>query len=138
MEAMEAIGLAVDPGHVSFAAAFTEPEGARACAEILEHEPRVTAIVAANDRLAIGCYDALGAAGLRCPEDVSIVGFNDMPFIDRLRPPLTSVRVPQREIGATAADLLLAQLTDGETPPRELLLDPRLIVRASTAPPQYH
>jgi len=136
VEAMDGLGLAVNPGHVSFAAAFTEPEGARACAQILEHEPLVTAIVAANDRLAMGCYDALAAAGLCCPEDISIVGFNDMPFIDRLRPPLTSVRVPQREIGTTAADLLLAQLTEGETPPRELLLDPRLIVRASTAPPQ--
>ena len=48
---------------------------------------------------------------------------------------MTSVRVPQREIGATAAELLLAQLTDGSTPARELLLAPTLVVRASTAPP---
>ena len=54
----------------------------------------------------------LEARGLRCPEDVSIVGFNDMPFIDRLRPPLTTVRVPQREIGTVAADLLLERLAD--------------------------
>jgi LacI family transcriptional regulator len=138
VEAMEAAGLTVDPGHVSYAGAFTEPEGARACARVLEHEPRVTAIVAANDRLAMGCYDTLAAAGLRCPQDVSIVGFNDMPFIDRLQPPLTSVRVPQREIGSTAADLLLAQLTDGDEPPRQVLLEPDLIVRGSTAPPGGH
>ena len=120
---------------VSFSSAFTEAEGARACAEVLAASPRVTAIVAANDRLAMGCYDALAAEGLRCPEDVSIVGFNDMPFIDRLRPPLTSVRVPQREIGTVAADLLLAQLRDAAEPPREILLEPSLVVRASTAPP---
>ena len=73
----------------------------------------LTAIVAANDRLAIGCYDALEAHGLRCPEDISIVGFNDMPFVDRLRPPLTTVRVPQREIGTVAAELLLERLCRG-------------------------
>jgi LacI family transcriptional regulator len=134
-EAMEAAGLTVDPGHVSSANAFTEPEGARACTTVLAHEPRVTAIVAANDRLAMGCYDALERGGLSCPQDVSIVGFNDMPFIDRLQPPLTSVRVPQREIGATAADLLLAQLSGGGEPPRQILLEPELVVRGSTAPP---
>jgi LacI family transcriptional regulator len=95
----------------------------------------VTAIVAANDRLAMGCYDALERVALSCPGDVSIVGFNDMPFIDRLQPPLTSVRVPQREIGATAADLLLAQLAGGGGPPRQILLEPELVVRRSTAPP---
>jgi LacI family transcriptional regulator len=95
----------------------------------------VTAIVAANDRLAMGCYDSLARAGLCCPADVSIVGFNDMPFIDRLQPPLTSVRVPQREIGSVAADLLLAQLSDTEARVRQILLAPELVVRASTAPP---
>jgi LacI family transcriptional regulator len=135
LEAMAAAGLEVATEHVSFADAFTEPEGVRACREVLAHLPRVTAIVAANDRLAIGCYDALDAHGLSCPQDVSIVGFNDMPFIERLRPPLTSVRVPQREIGSVAAQLLLEQLSDGAVPAREILLEPSLIVRGSTAAP---
>ncbi len=134
-EAMEAAGLPIPPGYVSFSAAFTEAEGQRACAEVLAQQPRVTAIVAANDRLAMGCYDALSAEGLACPDDISIVGFNDMPFIDRLRPPLTSVRVPQREIGTAAAELLLAQLGEGPDRAREMLLEPTLVVRASTAPP---
>jgi LacI family transcriptional regulator len=133
--AMENVGLAVPRKRVSFSSAFTEDEGARACAEVLATSSRVTAIVAANDRLAMGCYDALAAEGLHCPDDVSIVGFNDMPFIDRLQPPLTSVRVPQREIGTVAADLLLAQLRDAAEPAREILLEPSLVVRGSTAPP---
>ncbi|MHB1571569.1 MAG: LacI family DNA-binding transcriptional regulator [Solirubrobacteraceae bacterium] len=133
--AMRAAGLEVSDPQVSFATMFGEREGAGACAEVLACDPRVTAIVAANDRLAIGCYDALGAKGLRCPDDVSVVGFNDMPFIDRLNPPLTSVRVPQREIGAAAAELLLEQLSERPPPARELLLEPTLIVRGSTAPP---
>ena len=136
IEAMTAAGLPVGAGHVTYAGAFTEPEGARACADLLAYEPRVTAIVAANDRLAMGCYDTLERLGLSCPGDVSIVGFNDMPFIDRLQPPLTSVRVPQREIGTTAADLLLAQLSSGDDPVRQILLEPELVVRSSTASPR--
>jgi LacI family transcriptional regulator len=66
---------------------------------------------------------------------VSIVGFNDMPFVDRLRPPLTTVRVPQREIGLVAADLLLERLSDGNQDSRDILLEPALIVRGSTATP---
>ena len=135
LAAMAEAGLDVPPERVGFSAAFTETEGAQACAAVLAARPRVTGIVAANDRLAMGCYDTLAAEGLRCPEDVSIVGFNDMPFIDRLRPPLTSVRVPQREIGTTAADLLLALLSDAAEPAREILLNPTLVVRGSTAPP---
>jgi LacI family transcriptional regulator len=86
--------------------------------------------------MAIGCYDTLERRGLRCPEDVSIVGFNDMPFVDRLRPPLTSVRIPKREIGQVAAEILLDQLTGGRDIRREILLEPTLTVRGSTAPPR--
>ena len=135
LEAMQRHGLPADAAQIAYGEAFTEAEGARACAELLDHSPQVTAIVAANDRLAIGCYDALESRGLRCPEDVSITGFNDMPFIDRLRPPLTSVRVPQREIGIVAAELLLEQLRDEAAPSEEILLEPSLVVRGSTAPP---
>jgi LacI family transcriptional regulator len=135
LEAMRTAGLEVPAGYVSFTAAFTESEGTRASAELLRRQPRVTAVVAGNDRLAIGCYDTLAAHGLSCPEDVSIVGFNDMPFVDRLRPPLTTVRVPQREIGTVAADLLLQQLSDPSQPAREILLEPALVIRASTGTP---
>lgn len=136
LDAMEAIGLEVPAERVSFSSWFTETEGARLCAEMLDAGGAVTAIVAANDLLAIGCYDALGARGLRCPDDVAIVGFNDMPLVDHLQPPLTTVRVPQREIGNVAADLLLERLIDASLTPREILLEPTLIVRGSTAPPR--
>jgi LacI family transcriptional regulator len=136
LEAMRAAGLEAFGEHVRFSMSFTEAEGARVSSELLGGADDITAIVAANDRLAIGCYDTLEARGLRCPDDVSIVGFNDMPFVDRLRPPLTSVRVPQREIGTEAANLLLQRLSDGSQTPREILLEPTLVVRGSTAPPK--
>jgi LacI family transcriptional regulator len=136
IDAMRAAGLRAPAKHVRFTAFFTEEEGARACGELLDAAPELTAIIAANDLVGIGCYDALEARGLRCPDDISIAGFNDMPFIDRLRPPLTSVRVPQREIGKVAADLLLEQLGGNKEIPREILLEPTLIVRDSTGPPR--
>jgi LacI family transcriptional regulator len=135
MAAMRDHGLEVPTERLSFAHAFTEREGERACEAILAAPGSVTAIVAANDRLAIGCYDALERHALRCPQEISITGFNDMPFVDRLRPPLTSVRIPQRDIGAVAADLLLRQLGDRPPDAHEVLLAPSLVVRKSTAPP---
>jgi LacI family transcriptional regulator len=136
LEAMGAAGLEAPSERIRFGRWFVEEEGACVCAELLDRASDLTAIVAANDLLAIGCYDTIEERGLRCPEDISIVGFNDMPFVDRLRPPLTTVRVPQREIGTVAADLLLQRLADGSQSAREILLEPNLIVRGSTAPPR--
>ncbi|MEA2145084.1 MAG: LacI family transcriptional regulator [Solirubrobacteraceae bacterium] len=135
LEAMRAAGLPAPDSCVHFASFFTEEEGEAGCASLLDTDPGLTAIVAANDLLALGCLDGLRARGVRCPEEVSIVGFNDMPFIGRLLPPLTSVRIPQREIGTVAADLLLERLAGGGGVAREILLEPTLIVRGSTAPP---
>jgi LacI family transcriptional regulator len=67
---------------------------------------------------------------------MSVAGFNDMPFISHLRPPLTSVRVPQYELGVEAARLLLDRLTGRTLTPRVVLLPVTLVVRGSTAPPR--
>lgn len=122
-------------GHVTRADAFTETAGAAAAAELLEAQPDVTSIVAGNDLIALGCLDALSDAGLRCPRDVSLVGFNDMPFVDRITPPLTTIRVPQYELGWRAAALLLDRLQD-ERSGGQVLVDVELVVRASTARPR--
>src|SRR5260370_6756685 len=87
--AMAAHDLLVDPEFVAYASAYSIDEGERCCPRLFE--AGCTAIAAANDMLAVGCYVALEAAGLACPRDISVVGLNDMPFIDRLTPPLTSV-----------------------------------------------
>src|SRR5207244_2079889 len=69
---------------------------------------------------------------LQCPEDISVIGFNDMPFIDRLRPPLTTVRFPHYQLGTEAAQLLLERIGGREGPVKVLYLAPELVVRAST------
>ncbi|HUA45277.1 MAG TPA: LacI family DNA-binding transcriptional regulator [Solirubrobacteraceae bacterium] len=132
-DGMRASGLEVDDGLIVFSEAFTVREGARCCGPLLDRRRDFTAIVAGNDLLALGCYDALAERGLRCPEDVSLVGYNDMPFADRFRPALTTIRIPHYELGATAAALMLDQLQERAPQPRQVLLAPELVVRSSTA-----
>ncbi len=115
--------------------AFTEAEGHRGFLTLLKKNRKFTAVVAANDLLALGCYDALIELGLRCPDDISVTGFNDMPFVDRLSPPLTSVHIPHDEIGNQAADLLLEKIRNPQSPIRIVNILPELIVRGSTAAP---
>jgi LacI family transcriptional regulator len=95
--------------------------------------------VAANDLLALGVIDGLTERGLDCPGQVSVVGFNDMPLMPRVHPPLTTVQLPKREMGVHAARLLLERIEDSSEPDaRSILLPCPLIVRDSTAPPPDH
>ena len=119
--------------------AFTIETGRALASELLELPGGrdVTAILAGNDMIALGALEVLAEAGLACPDDVSIVGHNDMPMVDRVQPPLTTVSIPQREIGAEAAAILLARLNgDHDGAVERRLLPTRLVVRASTAPPR--
>lgn len=131
--AMKAHGLA--PCLVSVDA-YVREAGRAACAAILQQFPAVTAIAAGNDLIALGCYDALRAAGRRCPEDMSLVGHNDMPLADMLAPPLTTVRIPHHEMGAQAARLLLDHIRGAAHDTPHIVLPPLLIVRGSTAAPR--
>ncbi len=135
VEAMTARGLEVSERTVAFAVGFTEQAGASAARELLDAWPECTAIVAGNDLIAVGVYRAAAELGRRCPEDLSVVGFNDMPFADKFAPPLTTVHVPVYELGTRAAQLLLERLQSDAPPPRTMLLETRLVVRRSTGPP---
>ena len=134
-EAMAALGLRVEPALILDAAMYSEAEGARCTRRLLETGKPFTAVVAANDLMALGCIDALREAGLDCPRDVSVVGFNDMSWSDRFVPPLTTVRLPHYELGVEAADLLLERLATPTAPARQVVLKAELVVRGSTAPP---
>jgi LacI family transcriptional regulator len=132
---MAAHGLAVREDLVTYAARYTVEEGTRCARELLAAQGGFTAVAAANDMLAVGCYAALDEVGLQCPDDISVIGFNDMPFIDRLRPPLTTVRFPHYQLGTEAAQLLLERIGQREAPVKILYLAPELVVRKSVAPP---
>lgn len=115
--------------------AFSIEAGHEACLRLLDAEPDTTGIVAANDMIALGCVAAIRERGLRCPEDVSVIGCNDSVFLDHTDPPLSTVTVPKYDMGRSAAQLLLSQLEGAERPAAELRhLRPTLTLRGSTAP----
>ena len=115
-------------------AAYTEDAGAGAARSLLDGHPDTTAILAGNDMIALGVLAVLSERGLSCPADVSLVGFNDMRFVDKLTPPLTTVHVPHHRLGTEAARLLLDQLANPDRAPKTVSLPLELVVRGSTGP----
>lgn len=96
-------------------------------------DQRPTAVTCYNDLVAVGLYRALTELGLRVPDDVSLIGFDDLPLIEYLPVPLTTVRMPKERMGALAAELLIGHVEAREvTPPTRVLLEAPLIVRSST------
>ena len=133
--AVRDLGLDDDPALIVECGYWSETEGAQGLRQLLDAGTTCTAIVAGNDLIALGCYDVFAERGMRCPDDMSVVGFNEMPFLDKMNPPLTTVSIPHYELGSEAARLLLDTIDDPDRLPRSVLLAPSLVVRASTAPP---
>jgi LacI family transcriptional regulator len=135
---LDELDLEAEPDRVEEADWFQVEPGYRACLALLERRPEVTAIVAANDLLGLGCYRAIRSLGQEVPVDVSVTGYNDIPLLDLMQPAMTAVRVPYREMGARGASTLLALMAGAEPTPEEMVvrLAPTLAVRASTAPPR--
>jgi LacI family transcriptional regulator len=133
--AMRQAGIMPDPDLTVSVGNFMEEPGRIACIELLSRSAKFTALVAANDLLALGCLDAFAEAGVNCPRDVSLTGFNDMPFLTRFMPPLTTVRISHYHMGTRAAEIILDLAKHGDIPVQRLLLEPQLVVRDSTAAP---
>ncbi len=137
-DAVRALRLDSDePRLVAAARAYSIAEGARLGEQLLRTTPAPTAILTANDLLALGTYEAAAALGLAIPGDLSVTGFNDMPFVDRLSPPLTTVRIQHYEMGAQAARLLLQRLERPEAPSMAVQLGVQIVVRGSSAAPRH-
>ena len=95
--------------------------------------PRPTAIVTGNDLIALGVLQAIREAGLRCPEDISVIGFDDLELSDMTDPPLTTVHQPGYEMGVAAATILLKRLSAKSRLPERLILETQLRMRQSVA-----
>lgn len=137
VEELKDRGIALDEDSI-IQGAYTFETGISCGAELLKREPRPTAIFAANDEMAAGVLHAIRRAGLRCPDDVSVVGFDDFQIASSVWPPLTTVRTPTREIGRMAAEKLIgfSETDEDEAPAREAApaTSPALVVRDSTGP----
>jgi LacI family transcriptional regulator len=96
---------------------------------------RPTAVFAHNDLIALGALEVFADAGLRCPADISVVGYDDLPQVDRVTPPLTTVRLHGDELGRLVGEMTVAAIGSPDRPPSSLTLPPQLMVRASTGVP---
>jgi LacI family transcriptional regulator len=122
-------------GRVIEAASLSIEAGQRSMDDVLaEKGMRPTAVIGGNDLLALGALRSMKSHGLRCPEDVSVIGFNDMIFAEDFAPPLTTVRVPTFDMGTESARLLLRSIEAGVQEQVRITLPVSLIVRSSTGP----
>ncbi|CAL9593353.1 LacI family DNA-binding transcriptional regulator [Streptomyces sp. enrichment culture] len=133
--ALASANLALRPEYVRHAA-FDTALARRRTSELLDLAEPPTALFVCSDRMALGAYEALAERGLRIPDDVSVVGFDDLPESRWTAPPLTTVRQPVAEMAATALRLLV-RMMDGDRPESTRTeLSTTLVERASTAPPR--
>jgi DNA-binding LacI/PurR family transcriptional regulator len=133
--ALDEAEIPVDPALVRHGR-FDFADGLLHGQALLELRNRPTAIVCGDDLQAMGVYEAARRCRVRIPEDVSVIGFDDIEFTRWSGPPLTTVRQPIEEMGATAAALVLA-LADGEKPTQTRIeLATTLVIRNSTAAPR--
>jgi LacI family transcriptional regulator len=134
--ALQAHGL--QAAGVATCGAYSIEAGVQGMRELLSLRPDApsglfTALVAANDLIALGALQVLQAERIEVPQQISLIGHNDMPLLDQLRPPLTSVRIQHYEMGLRAARLLLAELQGEAEAASTVVLLPELMVRGSTA-----
>ncbi|MGV9279709.1 LacI family DNA-binding transcriptional regulator [Streptomyces sp. NPDC003730] len=129
-EAAAAAGGGLPDAYVE-RAMFSLEGGQAAASRLLDRG--VTGIICASDPLALGAVRAARRRGLHVPHDVSVVGYDDSAFMTCTEPPLTTVRQPIEAMGRAAVDLLCAQIQGTEVPHSELLFEPELVVRGSTA-----
>ena len=115
-------------------ARYERADARRATAVALALADRPTAIVTTDETMTLGAIDAIHDAGLRVPDDISLIAFDDLPWTELIRPPLTVVAQPVRDLGATATQRLLGRIAGNVGPPETLILPTSFVVRGSTGP----
>jgi DNA-binding LacI/PurR family transcriptional regulator len=133
--ALAAAGIRHRPGYVRYGRC-TEEGARRRMLYLLDLPEPPTAVFVCSDTMVFGVYEALAARGLRAPDDISVVGFDDLPESRWAAPALTTVRRPLSEMAATALRLLVRKMAGEEPESTRIELSTRLVTRSSTAPPR--
>ncbi len=133
--ALRAAGLPPDDGLLSIGGS-TQADGRRAARALLDHPDRPTAVFTANNFMTHGTLLAARDLGLRIPDDVALVGFDDLDWTTLVDPPLTVVSQPVSELGRVAGERLMARIRGDDSPPRRIRLRTQLIVRGSCGAPE--
>lgn len=131
VDALAAAGIALRKDLMR-AGDFRQESGRVLTNELLDLRKPPTALFVVNNLMTVGALAALHERRLRIPQDVAIVGFDDLPWAEALDPPLTVVRQPAREVGRQAMELLLRRIMEPDRPPVTVRLQPRLVIRHST------
>jgi len=132
--ALAEAGLGINP-HLLSQGDFSAESGIRATERLFSSKQRFTAIFCSNDEMALGAINAIRLRGLRVPQEISIIGFDDIRLARYFDPPLTTVAQPMRQIGQEAMKLLIEILLDKDVPPRKCVLAESLVVRKSAVAP---
>jgi LacI family transcriptional regulator len=114
----------------------TMSEGRRLMELTLAAGAPFTGVFAPTDVMAVGAFEAIAGRGLECPGDISVVGYNDVPLVGHLSPPLTTIRLPSEEVGSLAAEVALRQIAEPDRGPESIQLPATLVDRRSTAAPE--
>ncbi len=129
--ALDSAGIGFDQALVQYGD-FTPRSGEVAMTKLLQLSPQPTAVFVASDTVALGALQAIRSHGLRVPQDIALVGFDDVPLAEFVDPPLTTVRLPAYGLGWGAADLLIRTINQEDIQNRSVILDTELIVRESS------
>jgi DNA-binding LacI/PurR family transcriptional regulator len=132
--ALAEVGSILDPSCIESSADWSLDSGYQAARRLLERLPDLTALCCHNDWLALGAYRALAECHLRVPEDVSVIGYDDLPVCLYATPRITSVHQPIDGFGELISQLLINAINRGQTTPTSMLLKTELVIRDSTAP----
>ncbi len=134
-QALQDGGLPVDPNLIVYAP-FTTEGGYRAALDLLNRDDRPSAIFSANDMQAVGVMKAARELGIRLPDELALVGGDDIELAEFLEVPLTTFHQPAFEIGSRGAELLLSRLVGDAKEPQQIVMTPQLIVRQSSGGPR--
>lgn len=136
LKAMDEAGLTpvveeAKASEVAFGASFEFNSGKQLAAQLLKRRGELTAIFACNDVMAFGVIHELSSRGIRVPADMSVIGFDGIEYGEMIHPPLTTIKQPDHEMGILACKLLLDKLQDKDSSQMSVMLQPRLVERAS-------